>query len=825
MESVRPKYEKPPECEGCPWKDRGFGYVPPCGGCSNGIVLVNKCPDIDGVVGGRHFSGRAADVMRRAFRWVPAKEEEYGVISTVQCRPRSMDLRENEYYNEARDHCKRLRDKAIRGWNPKAIVPLGPEALEAFTGVPADNRTRGYRYDCPGYPPIIGSFDPYEVGAGNMGLLFTVRFDLASAERKSKPDWGAEPKKFHLCPTPEEFIEWARKVAREAEWVVADIETPWSGGEDEDELTFKSPNMTIVRCSFCASIDATEAWTIPWMPPFLEGAAIILESGVDKVFWNGMFDIPRLEHDGYAVRGRHIDAMWLWHFLQPDLPKALAHAATYFTDLREWKSAGSNRDPEIYSCNDAYGEAQCFLKIVAGLRKHGMWDIATKHVIEFLPVLEAMSKRGVRIDTSALAELRSEFGKQLAQMDEVILGLYPDELKKVKWYKKVPKEVKNGAKGKTIGGKPGVFVQDNDGRWGLRFEFNPAATQQVQEYLRYKKIKVPLDHKTKRPTTGAKHLGRIFSRTGDQMLGKLLERRKVEKVFSTYTNYVVDERGRISPSFGLEPATGRLNCKRPNLQNIPNDAKLGKLIRKCFIASEGCTLLAADFVGMESFLVGYFADDPLYMKLATKNIYAYVMAHYYGETLPEIDSPEFDRALTRIKARDKDEYKKWKSTILGIGYGEGPVTMARNNPGVFASEAEAEKLKKFVLDTFPKVRDWQDHIKVIAAKEGRIFNPYRYVRWFLDVPGSQIPQALAQLPQSTGGAMVKDDMHFFHYNSWLGQYMILQIHDELVFDVPNERLEEAKKLVVEVMSRTRPEIGGHGIMVSVKTGPNMGELK
>ena len=809
---------RPEHCKSCVWNTRTSGFVPlstkPCR-----TLIVTDYPDVAETQEDTGFlsQGRAADMMRRVFD--TTGRGEYGVTGVIRCTPNRwskdrLELDDLEGWQEAVAHCHAYLEQELTACKPRVLVALGEFATSELSGVPAAPHFRGYVHRPAQGPPVVGTYHPHMVGAGNTGLLFALRFDVANALAKSLRQ--VDTAYFLLSPTESQFTEFIDKLAA-APWGVCDIETPWA---DEEVLTKKSLSSHILRVSFCGP-DLIPA-TVPWVPPWAGIAEKFFAAPNDKVFWNMAYDVPRLEMNGHHIKGRIVDGMYLWHFLQPDLPKALASVAPYFTDLPEWKSR-SDSEPELYSACDAYAEALCYASTRVHLEKWGMLEIAERHVIRLMKILSDMRQRGVQVDSPRLALLKSQFQEDLEKFNKEMRPLVPDEILKVKWYKKIPKEVKDGKKGKTLGGVPGIFIQGEDGRWGLRFE--PRYTgAEIKEYLRLRKIKVPRSRKTGNDTTDAKALGRVCARTGDPLLSKILERRKVEKVYSTYTSWPLDERGRVQPTLTLNPATGRLACERPNFQNIPKEGDIATRLRACIVAAPSHVLVAGDFVGMESYLTGYFANDETYMSLATRNIYAWVMARHRNIEPPPLDSPKLGPFLRKVKADFKDDYKKWKSLILGIGYGEGTHTMFYGNPGVFESIGEAEKLRDFLFETFPLIKEWQGKVIELAAKDHKLFNPFRYVRWFFDVPGSESPRALAQLPQSTGAAMIKEDMILLD-ESWLGEHMVLQIHDELVFDVPEPKVDEAVTLLRSIMERPRPELNGRAIMVEVKTGNNLAEMK
>jgi len=830
---------KPSICVGCPWYSTGLGYVPPSPAGKRDVVIVSDYPEVGET---EPFTvGRAADMFNRTLRRLQRRKDSYGITYLSHCTPRftgkpqkRFDITDADGWFEATQHCIRVHNLNEQ-YHPRVIVPLGSAALEQHAGILANDLCRGYVYESPRYSGVrvLGTYHPAMVGAGNTGLLFTLRYDLANVLHKCSDDFGHNPKNFIIDPHAGYFSELIDTIIKHSEWCVVDIETPYMASQDESAYSKLKPSFDIIRLSLCASCDPTTSITISFMPEYFDAFYKLMGSGLDIVYWNGDYDDPRLAYNGMPRKGKFVDAMWLWHFLQPDLPKALGHVSTYFTDLPEWKSK-SEADPAYYSACDAYAEAQCYLRIVKSLKDKGMYEVADRHVTKLLGVLKKVSAKGILVDMGKLQKVKDGLEKKLEVWDNKIKEMHPDEAKEIRWYKKPPPGYKKGivkvGTRKAIGGRPGCYICTGD-KWGFRFDFNPNSGDQLKAYLRWRGISIPRKHKTRKETTDNKALNRILAQTGDPIVKEILDRAKTAKVFSTYTSWPIDKDNRVHPQFQLTPATGRLSCERPNFQNIPKEGELADMIRECLIASEGCVFIAADYVGMESYLTGYFAADPTYIELSKLNIYTYIVAKYMGWPLNE-DSKEWPSQLAVYKKRakatvEKGEtktlYDKFKTIVLAIGYGAGRDTLFYQNPGLFKDLGEAGRLRKFVLDTFPKVRDWQQAIVRLASK-GYLINPFKYIRYFLDCPGSDSSTAMAQLPQSTGAAIVKECILQFE-ETFLGEMMVLQVHDEIVWEVPFEMQEKAVKIIRRIMEQKWPQLNGHSIAVSVKVGLNLKDMK
>lgn len=226
-------------------------------------------------------------------------------------------------------------------------------------------------------------------------------------------------------------------------------------------------------------------------------------------------------------------------------------------------------------------------------------------------------------------------------------------------------------------------------------------------------------------------------------------------------------------------------------------------------------------------MTGYFANDPLFMKLSTMGVYTYVLAKALGMEL-NVDDPLLPKILAKIKEENKkpkpgeyvSPYKKFKTLVLGICYGLGPDQMFEQNPGVFSSKGEARKLRKFFFQLFPKIKAYQENVVQEARTTALVKNPFGYIRWLWDVPGLDGPKAIAQKPQSSLAAIIKRAMRDIN-RSPLADNLIWQVHDELVLEVEEEKLEEKDEILKRIMEQPIPELGGLIIRTERKVGRNM----
>ncbi len=306
----------------------------------------------------------------------------------------------------------------------------------------------------------------------------------------------------------------------------------------------------------------------------------------------------------------------------------------------------------------------------------------------------------------------------------------------------------------------------------------------------------------------------------------ILEHREISKLKSTYTDALPEQLNpttkRVHTSYSQAGAvTGRLASANPNLQNIPIRTELGRKIRRAFIAEPGNTLLAVDYSQIELRVVAHIANDKTMIKAfhEDQDIHAATAAAVFGTTLKKV-TPEQRRSA--------------KAVNFGLIYGMSPYGLTRATD---LTLAEAEEFVKVYFERFPGVRAYLDHAKLQAAEQGYVETLLGRRRYFPQLtPGGQpgpaqvraraereavnspiqgsaadiIKLAMLELPGALLGAKLKGRM-------------LLQVHDELVFEVPTAQLKKTAKVVQQVME------SAYKLKVALKTdakaGPNWEEME
>ena len=304
-----------------------------------------------------------------------------------------------------------------------------------------------------------------------------------------------------------------------------------------------------------------------------------------------------------------------------------------------------------------------------------------------------------------------------------------------------------------------------------------------------------------------------------EVIAKVLEYREYQKILSTYVEPLLklanaDENSRIYTSFGQTgTATGRLSSRDPNLQNIPVRSKLGRLVREAFVAKEGYKLLSIDYSQIELRLLAHFSKDAALLE-AFKNgvdIHLATSIVLFGEE----------------EAKEKRSFAK--SVNFGLLYGMGPKKLSEE---LGISTGEAKEIITNYFASFPTVKNFiegvQERMKIdgyveTILKRRRVFDyeaangmqKAAYVRESVNTVFQGSAADLIKLSMNQIDSMIREED--------LDAFMLLQIHDELIFEVREEKVEELSKRFVHTMENVL-ELDVP-LECSVSVGNSWGELK
>jgi DNA polymerase-1 len=328
--------------------------------------------------------------------------------------------------------------------------------------------------------------------------------------------------------------------------------------------------------------------------------------------------------------------------------------------------------------------------------------------------------------------------------------------------------------------------------------FNVNSPKQVGEIL-FDKLQLPTVKKTKSGThsTNVDVLEKLAPEY--PIVQKILDHRELQKLLSTYIDalpqQILAESGRVHTSFNQTvAATGRLSSTNPNMQNIPIRTDGGKRIREAFIAQDGFMVVSADYSQIELRILAHMSNDPILVQsfIEDKDIHTQTASAIYG-IFPEMVTPEMRRAAKTIN--------------FGLMYGMGPINLSRQ---LGISFAEAKKFIETYFHQFPTIKKYMETTIANARTMGYTETMLGRKRFLPDMNSSNknIREAAERTAinapvQGTAADIIKIAMIQIHNE--IDVYckdarMLLQVHDELVFEVPELQAESFCKWVADKMS-------------------------
>ena len=384
-----------------------------------------------------------------------------------------------------------------------------------------------------------------------------------------------------------------------------------------------------------------------------------------------------------------------------------------------------------------------------------LWNLYNEVELPLAEVLREMQLAGVRVDVEMLKKAEEQLSKELATLEQ---GIYT-------------------AAGVT---------------------FNVNSPKQVGEVL-FDQLK--LDAKAKKSKTGQYSTSEevlLGLKGKHEVVGMILEYRELKKLISTYIaalpTYINPETGKIHTTYNQTvTATGRLSSSNPNLQNLPIRSERGQLIRQAVIPDEGCLFLSADYSQIELRLMAHFSQDPHMVEAfrSGQDVHAATAAKIFGVSIEEVS---------------KDQRRQAKTANFGIIYGISAFGLAQQ---LDCSRSEAKALIDGYFAAFPGVIDYIERQKELARQQGYAVTLFGRKRYLPDIVSHNATvrsfaerNAVNSPIQGTAADIIKMAMVGISNrlkSEGLQAKMIMQVHDELNFNVPVNEVDRVKEIVVSEM--------------------------
>lgn len=488
-----------------------------------------------------------------------------------------------------------------------------------------------------------------------------------------------------------------------------------------------------------------------------------------KVGQNLKYDAHIFANYGIALNGVAFDTLLESYVLESHLPHnmdSLAERHLGMKTIRYEEVCGKGVhqigfdqvDLKIatdYAAEDADISLRLHLELWPQIREsEGLLYIYEKVEMPAMRVLGIMERNGIRIDSALLAKQGQQVGKRLLELEGEI---------------------------HKLAGQP----------------FNIQSPKQIAEIL-FGQLELPVIKKTPSgaPSTDEEVLQKLAE---DYPLpARILDYRSLAKLMSTYIEKLPrmadPKTGRVHTNFSQATAvTGRLASSDPNLQNIPVRTEEGRRIREAFIPAEGCKLLSADYSQIELRIMAHIAEDENLLAAFRdgKDVHQATAAEIFGVPLDDVNS----------------EQRRYAKVInFGLIYGMSAFGLA-GNLGIERSAAQNYIAKYF--DRYPGVAQYMERTRLEARENGYVETVFGRRLWLPEIKGSNGPRrqgaeraAINAPMQGTAADLIK--LAMIAVEDWLEKEqlktkMLLQVHDELVFDVPLEEIDLLKAKLPDLM--------------------------
>ncbi|MGD9393778.1 MAG: DNA polymerase I [Dehalococcoidia bacterium] len=517
---------------------------------------------------------------------------------------------------------------------------------------------------------------------------------------------------------------------------------------------------------------------------------VMEDKSLAKLAHNGKYDMAIMANYGVTVNNLSFDSMVAAYLLGEKSMglKALAfeHLAVEMTPISELIGAGKKQIPmsqvEIARTADyAAADADMTFRLVEifekELKEQKLWKLFDEVELPLVPILLHMERNGVALDGGLLKEMSQRLGEQLARVEKEIY--------------------------------------DNVGH-----EFNINSPQQLSKVL-FEELHLTPARKTKGGySTGAAVLEELLG--VHPIIELILDYRQLSKIKSTYIDalpgLINPRTGRLHTSFNqTRTTTGRLSSSDPNLQNIPVRGELGKEVRMAFIAPEGSQLLSADYSQIDLRALAHLSQDESLTSAFRhdEDIHTATAAQVFG-----VEPSKVTAEMRRVA----------KTVNFGVIYGMSEYGLEQ---ATGLSREEAAQFINAYFAKYPGVKKYLESTKEEARNTGYVQTILGRRRAIpeINAQNRQVREAAERMAinmpvQGTSADIIKVAMinleREIEKNSLKSQ-MLLQVHDELIFEVPSAELKEMKAIVPELMT-SAIELSVP-LKAAVKTGPNWGEME
>jgi len=571
---------------------------------------------------------------------------------------------------------------------------------------------------------------------------------------------------YETVSTQEVLNRWCDQI-KQAQYFVIDTETtsvnPFQAQLVGISLAIKAQQAIYIPLAHQnpSQPQLAKDWVLQQLAPLLS------DQRISKIGQNIKYDMHVLAQEGVHLKGLIHDTMLASYVLNSvmrhDMDSLALHYLNHQTITYEEvagkgaKQIGFDEVAMDKATQYAAEDADVTYQLHNVLQERLAQTPALKKVydeieIPLIPVLWQMEQHGICLDVALLDQQSQELGKAILHCEE----------------------------------QAAILAGES---------FNLASPKQLQAIF-YDKLGWPILERTPKgaPSTAESVLHEL---SHDYALAKvILEHRTLSKLKSTYTDKLPQmlnpKTKRIHTSYNQAvTATGRLSSTEPNLQNIPIRTHEGRKIRQAFVADKNCVLVAADYSQIELRIMAHLSQDKGLLE-----------AFSNGQDIHRFTASEiFDTTLDKVTA---DQRRKAKAINFGLIYGMSAFGLAKQ---LETDRAHAQQYIDKYFERYPGVKHYMDSIRAQAYDQGYVSTIFGRRLYLPEIRAKQIPRkraaertAINAPMQGSAADLIKKAMIMLHpVCQQQGYKMLLQVHDELVFEVVDHQVDEAKKTITHHM--------------------------
>jgi uracil-DNA glycosylase family 4 len=742
----------------------------------NGLAFVGIAPSTEEVAQGQVFVGPSGQILDKCLYLSDIDRTECWTGNLIPCK-----LPGNR--TPSRGEVQLFRGslmQTMKELQPKVIVTMGAEPTRAFfPEIDIQIMTmRSHVLECPELPgvQIIPTIHPSYVLRQSLSLASLLINDLMI----SKDVLAGKPR---YRPWTYEFItslEQLEAILAEHKGELLFIDT---------EATSTNPHQAeLFIISFCFSGDLDKGYVIHTPSMYYDGVmgAEELLDGTDhrtprekvlEVFkrynfqtgiFNMLYDYILLQRFGYSP-DVHIDPMYAFTLIDENCPKSLSNLGSFFSGIAPYSMDYDSVDLQAwlpYAACDAVNSARVWDAIKKNFEEPTKKNLLFKYLMPVLKTLAKISIAGLGVNLEKLGEVDHQLSTDITHKVQVM-------------------------------------------QQAVGFSFNHRSGAQLETV--FKKLGIPIRGKTK--TGKASFRKETLEGIADRypFVQTLLDVKHMEKMHSSYVKNIqnyIDSNNRVHTSFDIKK-TGRLSAKEPALQTLPRKS----IILELFAAKPGHTLIKCDFSAAELRWMGFLSGQYEWLD-PTIDIH--------------VNNASFFFKVPR-ESVGKEMRQQVKFIAFGKIYGSSDSLLARQ---LNISEHEAKKLNEIFFKTFPKVYDYMVRTEETVNDIGRVQNWYGLERhFFFDMQfgaagdkARAVREAYNFGPQST--VAMWTNLSLIKVQDWLEKNMpeahvVLQIHDAVVVEAPDELLPKAIAAIWHILRRPICKKTGFFLPVDTTIGPDL----